>query len=789
MSRTTPHTANAMLASLLAMLIVTAPAPAGFSSPPGFEGVRVGTGPVSDSFGAAVANNITSRLFDRLRAYISARNPSLMGQALTDETQLKLQAVRKTLLLAGDLVECQLIEDVGPRARGCFKAMYDSGRICVDFGNASNGAQTGDRGTSCDKDKVNINISRFPCVPPTSCLAPGVLRVAHVLYEEIYHALQDWTPPDLLPADNADIQRAKWQRHSVCNERDVDIESIFWLTDIIDWLEGTNATNTEIAKKLQRKIAKVPAMDRGAAEARLLAEANARRRFDRVTRPFYTTAKNAFTSFINGTITKAQLNTILGGLRWNLPGQTSPLPQPSPDRVITYIATTDSGVVEQLDENTNTVVPLATGFDAVHDVQLIFEGDIMVISGTIAGQGGVIAIPDIDGDDVFESVDIQPVVPASPQFQLGLDLFIDDGTFGEIVYLYEATTSQIFPIIDAVPDGIPDTLLPPLNPPGSDFTFVTTWRSDIATGRILGFDTMGNEGDYAPGRPFVELIDGNNDGFYEGLAQGDMFNEAAFIPHLIGPPPLDGDNAIQVGAPPGADVQVWAIDQAGALVELLGGAFFPGIDEQSIPLARPLALGELLVLQETISGELSSRYVVTGPPTDVLALPFLQPAVVGNELVIDLLIESLGQPAPLIDLDATIIAGTAELTLGGVSGDAQTSFLTTGYLGDADLGVVPLAPGTITVVVQLPGGTLAVPVDINAVPSCGPADVTTDGTANGIPDGQVTLSDFSFYLSLWGGGALAADLTTDGTANGVPDGTVTLSDFSFYLALWGAGCP
>ncbi len=72
---------------------------------------------------------------------------------------------------------------------------------------------------------------------------------------------------------------------------------------------------------------------------------------------------------------------------------------------------------------------------------------------------------------------------------------------------------------------------------------------------------------------------------------------------------------------------------------------------------------------------------------------------------------------------------------------------------------------------------------------CGPADVTTDGTSNGIPDNAVTLSDFSFYLSLWGAGDTAADLTTDGTANGIPDGAVTLSDFSFYLALWGAGCP
>ena len=80
------------------------------------------------------------------------------------------------------------------------------------------------------------------------------------------------------------------------------------------------------------------------------------------------------------------------------------------------------------------------------------------------------------------------------------------------------------------------------------------------------------------------------------------------------------------------------------------------------------------------------------------------------------------------------------------------------------------------------------PFSINGAPAC-VADVTTDGTANGVPDGQITLSDFSFYLSLWSASASQADLTTDGTANGTPDGQVTLSDFSFYLSLWSAGCP
>lgn len=69
------------------------------------------------------------------------------------------------------------------------------------------------------------------------------------------------------------------------------------------------------------------------------------------------------------------------------------------------------------------------------------------------------------------------------------------------------------------------------------------------------------------------------------------------------------------------------------------------------------------------------------------------------------------------------------------------------------------------------------------------ADVTTTGTSNGVPDGVVDLSDFSFFLSLWSAGSPSADVTTSGTSNGVPDGTVDLSDFSVYLSLWSAGCP
>ncbi|MEO0482911.1 MAG: GC-type dockerin domain-anchored protein [Planctomycetota bacterium] len=80
--------------------------------------------------------------------------------------------------------------------------------------------------------------------------------------------------------------------------------------------------------------------------------------------------------------------------------------------------------------------------------------------------------------------------------------------------------------------------------------------------------------------------------------------------------------------------------------------------------------------------------------------------------------------------------------------------------------------------------------DLTIGAACCPADFTTDGTSNGQPDGAVTLSDFSYYLSLWAVADASADVTTEGVCNfGQGGDGVSLSDFSCYLAEWSTGCP
>lgn len=109
------------------------------------------------------------------------------------------------------------------------------------------------------------------------------------------------------------------------------------------------------------------------------------------------------------------------------------------------------------------------------------------------------------------------------------------------------------------------------------------------------------------------------------------------------------------------------------------------------------------------------------------------------------------------------------------------------YTWDKNLDVGSAGCGELTVVaVERTGNASVTRFNIGTCP----ADITTDGTFNGVPDCAVTLSDFSFYLARWSSGSVQADITQDGLCEfGTGGDGVTLSDFSCYLAAWSAGCP
>ena len=84
---------------------------------------------------------------------------------------------------------------------------------------------------------------------------------------------------------------------------------------------------------------------------------------------------------------------------------------------------------------------------------------------------------------------------------------------------------------------------------------------------------------------------------------------------------------------------------------------------------------------------------------------------------------------------------------------------------------------------------------------CNPADLNSATASNpaapawGVPDGILTPTDFSAFVTFFGMGDLRADINS-ATANspaspgfGVPDGVLTPTDFSAFVAYFNAGCP
>jgi len=90
------------------------------------------------------------------------------------------------------------------------------------------------------------------------------------------------------------------------------------------------------------------------------------------------------------------------------------------------------------------------------------------------------------------------------------------------------------------------------------------------------------------------------------------------------------------------------------------------------------------------------------------------------------------------------------------------------------------------------GARVVGPVGLTGAAACSAADIATDGETNSPPDGRITLTDFSTYLSLWALKDPRADITPDNTC--LPDplhpgDSVSLSDFACYLSTWTRGCP
>jgi len=84
---------------------------------------------------------------------------------------------------------------------------------------------------------------------------------------------------------------------------------------------------------------------------------------------------------------------------------------------------------------------------------------------------------------------------------------------------------------------------------------------------------------------------------------------------------------------------------------------------------------------------------------------------------------------------------------------------------------------------------------------CNPADLNTATASNpaapdwGVPDGILTPTDFSAFVTFFSSGDLRADINSAAASTpaspgfGVPDGSLTPTDFTAFVAYFNAGCP
>ncbi len=586
--------------------------PAGEANPP-FNGFPLGDGSDSQANKDKIQPT-KDKLGERINEQRVAQGmPPLMGDELAAAAAAKFEAIRANLLKVITLVTSQIKQDFDEEKSKCLKKLFDKGAVCIDFGNGSQGAQFCDTTAECTDDKINISVKKLGCsVLP--CHDPSLWDAVTTLYEETSHALQDWTATDA----NADRQRAKRQQKAACNEKDVDAKQICINQQIVAGLDNISnnmphGATKPMAKAVLDSVAALPdGPAKTAAIDALKKKAEQEIAFDMDTTTCYQAAKDIIQMFLDGMITKDQMNEQLGKIKWQIAGQTKPIQEPAVET--TYEGNSTSGDLRQTQQGSTVQWP--TGLSGIYDLELVQGGDVLLISGVHAdGLGSILAVRDLEDDGIFHPTELQVAVPATFHLQTSLDLF--QPTSGGPVYVYDGLSRLVRSLPDMNGDGIPDLLGPGVNPPMPDLDWVRHFKL-TDSGRLLGYETPSGDGNYSPDLSVFELIDDDGDGFYELMTERSTFGDVGFDPSPRGVP-IARDTALFVSAMPAADLEVWSLDPLGQRDELLGSGSVPADDHLLlIPLNRRLQANEYLLVDDLTNGRSSNRILVATLPTKAL---------------------------------------------------------------------------------------------------------------------------------------------------------------------------
>lgn len=564
---------------------------AGFQFPGGWDGHTLGDGTNSEANKEATKGTKAKlgALINQRRAAENPPKPPLAGAELTAAQDAAFDAVRCNVKQMVDIIACQLQTKFGDDAAKCARDMFAKGRVCIDFGNAGQGGQWGDTTTAWDKDLLNLNVDLIP-LTKVPCWAPPMWVRMMTLYEEMRHAMQDWSPvAGALPGR----EWAARQLKAVCNERDVDDESIPLGGSMCAGLSliasgAAHGQTDPLLKKILDKIAALGPGTRAAIALALKGAVAATMAFDADTRSCYDAAKTALKKYItDGTMTDQQIKDELKKIRWQIPGQTSPPAQP----MTGHFSTAANGDIKEVSGETESTIP--SGLSHISDLRYDATGRYLLAIGTVAGGFGAITLlDDADGDRSFVGATPELVIPPTTALHDGCS-FVPGDTAPFIVF--DPTTQLIRRLTNPDGRGIPTVLGPAINAPSPLLDLVVTLRQGT-DGEFYGFETQPRDGNYTSIAPITVVTDADGDGFFENASQELSESRLQYLPA-----PLKfahgGSGQLMVHAMASSQLLLHPVGPDGELLAPIGNTFLPpGLDTTTMATSRPLVPGETLVL-------------------------------------------------------------------------------------------------------------------------------------------------------------------------------------------------
>lgn len=530
-----------------------------------------------------------------------------------EEIFQRIVCIRREVLKA---IEALRVEDA--KIADCLLKLYDANRFYILFGSGVvKGRLQSDGKPECDDFWLGISIERLPCDGEPIHLQLGLLTT---LLHEGRHAGQDFRV-DETGLDEDQIKATKREKDQ-CNEIEAHEETIRVLSELDEVLEALEEglPVPEGAKGLARLIGEAIANDpnltpeeKRQLAGRLLMESAFQQAPNELVINCRYEAKGLLQQFLEGELTKAQLNEALATNGWFLEYgdelHTGPL---------AYFGDGNTKRFSQVGLGTNRTFVIS-GLDQLYAFALLPGGRKAVFVGaeTSSGDGIMLGYADTDGDYLFDE-NTRTELVRSLDLAGGVHLALNPAN-GVLMALNRADNTVL-----RLPDTDAD-LFPNFVSIAGEFTLE---RDDLL---YLSFSPDGTTAYASLGEQVVlrgtewavaRATDPN--GYFAADGVVDMFAEEPAVPAFIGNP-LSGQPYVWVNGAPAAEIYLYHRYDTNR--EFLGPTTLDEFGQAVIYLELPLEAGMFLQLEDW-------TYDLSSPLVKV-EMPHLNIARVQQRILVD----------------------------------------------------------------------------------------------------------------------------------------------------------